>query len=147
MSTRFYPLYQRGNPQLRVFLPNFWMKLIASTQKQPLNVVQFQCSMEMTKHDIKNYLQKIYNIDVVEVRTKITMGRFKRDRLQNAVIKEDDRKLAYVVLPKDQSFEFPALFKDVKDELDKDSIDMAKKNLQDFIESNKAPGLPGWFRI
>jgi hypothetical protein len=28
MSTRWYPIYQRGNPQLRVFLPNFWMKLV-----------------------------------------------------------------------------------------------------------------------
>jgi hypothetical protein len=28
MSTRWYPIYQRGNPQLRIFLPNFWMKLV-----------------------------------------------------------------------------------------------------------------------
>ena len=25
--TSSYPLYRRGNPQLRVYLPNFWMKL------------------------------------------------------------------------------------------------------------------------
>ena len=31
MSTRWYPIYQRGNPQLRVFLPNFWMKLVKPT--------------------------------------------------------------------------------------------------------------------
>ncbi|TGZ47966.1 probable 39S ribosomal protein L23, mitochondrial [Temnothorax curvispinosus] len=147
MSTRFYPIYQRGNPQLRIFLPNFWMKLIMPMDKQPPNIVQFHCSMEMTKHDIKNYLEKIYNIDVVEVRTKIAMGRLTRDRLQRSVIKEDDKKLAYVVLPKDQSFVFPDLFKDVKEEIDKDSIDMAKKDMQDFIKPNKAPGLPGWFRI
>ncbi|XP_011705672.1 PREDICTED: 39S ribosomal protein L23, mitochondrial [Wasmannia auropunctata] len=147
MSTRFYPIYQRGNPQLRVFLPNFWMKLIAPTDQQPPNVVQFHCSMQMTKHDIKNYLEKIYKVDVVEVRTRIGMGRIKKDQLRGAVIKEDDRKLAYVVLPKDQSFEFPNLFKDVKDELDKETMDMAKKDMQDFLEPHKAPGLPGWFRI
>ena len=28
MSTRWYPIYQKGNPQLRVFLPNFWMKMV-----------------------------------------------------------------------------------------------------------------------
>ena len=28
MSSRWYPIYQRGNPQLRVFLPNFWMKMV-----------------------------------------------------------------------------------------------------------------------
>ena len=31
MSSRWYPIYQRGNPQLRVFLPNFWMKLVKPT--------------------------------------------------------------------------------------------------------------------
>lgn len=93
-----YPIYQRGNPQLRIFLPNFWMKLIAPTNEQPPNIVQFHCSMEMTKYDIKNYLEKIYNINIVEVRTRIAMGRFTRDRLQHSVIKEDDKKIAYVVL-------------------------------------------------
>jgi large subunit ribosomal protein L23 len=93
-----YPLYQRGNPQLRVFLPNFWMKLIEPRHKQPPNVVQFHCSIQMSKQDVKNYLEKIYNIDVVETRTKIEMGRFKREQLQNSIIKEDDRKIAFVVL-------------------------------------------------
>lgn len=74
------------------------MKLIAPMNKQPSNIVQFHCSMEMTKHDIRNYLEKIYNIDIIEVRTRIAMGKFKKDRLHNSVIKEDDRKLAYVVL-------------------------------------------------
>ncbi|KYN04768.1 putative 39S ribosomal protein L23, mitochondrial, partial [Cyphomyrmex costatus] len=93
-----YPIYQRGNPQLRVFLPNFWMKLITPIDQQPLNVVQFHCSMEMTKYDIKNYLEKIYNVNVINVRTRIQMGRLTRDRLQHSVIKEDDKKIAYVVL-------------------------------------------------
>ncbi|XP_018393291.1 PREDICTED: probable 39S ribosomal protein L23, mitochondrial [Cyphomyrmex costatus] len=147
MSTRFYPIYQRGNPQLRVFLPNFWMKLITPIDQQPLNVVQFHCSMEMTKYDIKNYLEKIYNVNVINVRTRIQMGRLTRDRLQHSVIKEDDKKIAYVVLPKDQSFVFPDMFKNVKDELDKETMDLAKKEMQNFLRPNKAPGLPGWFRM
>ncbi|CAG2065167.1 unnamed protein product, partial [Timema podura] len=69
-----YPLYQRGNPQLRVFLPNFWMKLIEPVHKQPNNVVQFIVSTEMTRFDIKNYLEKIYNVSVVEVKTRIVSG-------------------------------------------------------------------------
>lgn len=147
MSTRWYPLYQKGNPQLRVFLPNFWMKLIEPGNKQLANVVQFHCSMEMTKHDIKNYLEKIYNINIVEVRTRIAMGRTKKDRLQGSVIKEDDRKIAYVVLPKNQSFVFPDLFKDKKSELDEKTISESKQDLQEFVKVSKAPGLPGWFRI
>lgn len=75
MSTRWYPLYKQGNPQLRIFLPNFWLKLInPEGHKQPTHVVQFACSMEMTKYDVKNYLEKIYNIPVIEVRTRIGLG-------------------------------------------------------------------------
>ena len=49
MSTRWYPIYQKGNPQvfcstvqllflfilqLRVFLPNFWMKMVKPNYNQ-----------------------------------------------------------------------------------------------------------------
>lgn len=104
MSTRWYPLYKQGNPQLRVFLPNFWLKLIQSTNKQPENVAQFACSMEMTKHDIKNYLEKIYNIPVVEVRTRIGLGKTKADQTQGYIIKEDDTKYAFVTMVKKNDF-------------------------------------------
>jgi large subunit ribosomal protein L23 len=69
-----YPLYQRGNPQQRIFLPNFWLKLVRPENKQPSNIVKFIVSLQMTKHDIKNYLEKIYKIPVVDVRTVVTMG-------------------------------------------------------------------------
>lgn len=98
MSTRWYPLYQRGNPQLRVFLPNFWLKIVQPTHEQPANVVQFHCSMEMTKYDVENYLKKIYNIPVVDVRTRIGMGKTKRDLVGGYITKADDLKYAYVTL-------------------------------------------------
>lgn len=72
-----YPLYQRGNPQLRIFLPNFWMKLLKPKQSQPRNMVQFMVSVEMTDHDVKNYLEKIYKVPVVDVRTQIFAGMLK----------------------------------------------------------------------
>ncbi|KAL3265912.1 hypothetical protein HHI36_010102 [Cryptolaemus montrouzieri] len=78
MSTRWYPIYQKGGPQLRVFLPNFWMKLVRPTHNQPPNIVQFSCSMEMTTPDIKNYLEKIYNVKVIEIRTRIALGKTKK---------------------------------------------------------------------
>jgi len=80
------------------------MKLIKPTSKQPPNVVQFQCSMEMTRYDIKNYLKKIYNINLVKVNTVITMGKFKKDRLHGSVIKDDDIKVAYVTLVSSWSY-------------------------------------------
>lgn len=98
MSTRWYPLFKPGGPQLRVFLPNFWLKLVRPSHEQPENTVQFACSMEMTKYDVKNYLEKIYNIPVVEVRTRIAMGRTKRDLKVGYVTKEDDTKYAYVTM-------------------------------------------------
>lgn len=98
MSTRLYPLYQKGNPQLRVFLPNFWMKLIRPTHNQPENVVQFKCSMEMTKFDVQNYLEKIYKVPVIEVRTRVDMGKTFKEPGRGYVIKRDDSKIAYVTL-------------------------------------------------
>lgn len=98
MSTRWYPLYHRGGPQLRVFLPNFWLKLVRPTHEQPPNVVQFACSMEMTKYDVQNYLEKVYDVPVVEVRTRIGMGDTRRDMKVGYVTKDDDTKYAYVTL-------------------------------------------------
>lgn len=98
MSTRWYPIYQRGNPQLRVFLPNFWMKLIRPAEDQPKNVATFSVSMQMTRHDVRNYLEKIYKIPVIEVRTRIEMGSTKRDNTYGYVTKNDDMKIAYVTM-------------------------------------------------
>lgn len=69
-----YPLYRQGNPQLRVFLPNFFMKLVKPAEQQPANVVQFIVSMQMTKFDIKNYLEKIYNVSAENVVMHVRMG-------------------------------------------------------------------------
>lgn len=74
------------------------MKLVRPQPKQLPNIVQFQCSMEMTKHDIRNYLEKIYNVPVVDVRTKIFLGKFRRDIGKGYVVKDDDIKTAYITL-------------------------------------------------
>uniref|UniRef100_A0A2M4C2C9 Large ribosomal subunit protein uL23m n=1 Tax=Anopheles marajoara TaxID=58244 RepID=A0A2M4C2C9_9DIPT len=151
MSTRWYPIYQRGNPQLRVFLPNFWLKLLRPEHEQPPNVVQFACSMEMTRHDVKNYLEKIYKVPVVSVRTRIGMGNTKRDLVLGYITKEEDTKYAYVTLPATMKFEFPDMFPtDAKQKIedDKKSLDDAKKNYKKFLDKNKdRPGTPGWFSI
>lgn len=81
-----------------MFLPNFWLKIVRPDVAQPSNVVQFQCSIEMTKYDIKNYLEKIYNVPVAEVRTRIALGKFRRDVGKQYVTKDEDVKYAYVKL-------------------------------------------------
>lgn len=70
-----YPIYQKGNPQLRVYLPNFFMKLVRPDYKQPPNIVKFIVSNEMTNHDIRNYLEKIYNVSMADIRSSIATGR------------------------------------------------------------------------
>lgn len=127
MSTRLYPLYQKGNPQLRIFLPNFWMKLVRPSHKQPKNVTQvifffkftmknfifcnsfcyvsqFLCSTEMTKHDIRNYLEKIYGVKCIDVRTRNVLGKFSKEPAAGYIKKEDDYKLAYVVLVRSHKY-------------------------------------------
>lgn len=54
--------------------------------------------MEMTKHDIKNYLTKIYKIPVIDVQTEVRMGEFFKDRVKNYVKKKDDFRVAVVTM-------------------------------------------------
>ncbi|XP_050491802.1 probable 39S ribosomal protein L23, mitochondrial isoform X2 [Bombus huntii] len=145
MSTRWYPLYQQGNPQLRIFLPNFWLKLVKPEHNQPKNVVEFHCSMEMTRLDVKNYLEKIYNIHPVHVRTRIALGRTYSPTGIKFVVKEDDVKIAYVTLPKTETFTFPDIVpKETEDKTDKAMLQV-KQNFKNFAEKNKTPGFPSWF--
>ncbi|KAJ8675257.1 hypothetical protein QAD02_011043 [Eretmocerus hayati] len=150
MSTRWYPLYLRGNPQLRIYLPNFWMKLIKPEYPNAKNVVEFHCSMEMTRYDVRNYLEKIYKVPVIKVHTRIAMGKFRKNGL-GTIIKDDDMKIAYVYLPRYEKFVFPDLFdKDEKGkekEKEREVVDEAELAFQQRVaEVNKTrPGHPPWF--
>lgn len=138
-------------------------------EEQPANVVTFAVSTEMTKHDVKNYLEKIYKIPVVDVRTRIAMGDTKRDLAYGYVTKKDDVKLAYVTMvsgadrpnncrcnkyfsfqPKTEAFKFPDLFvdKEEKQEKEEKSLDESKAGFRRFLDRNKKrPGTPGWYSI
>ncbi|XP_053986326.1 39S ribosomal protein L23, mitochondrial [Hylaeus volcanicus] len=145
MSTRWYPIYQKGNPQLRVFLPNFWLKLVKPEHKQQSNVVQFHCSMEMTKYDIRNYLEKIYNVHPVSVKTRIALGETRKCPRHRCVLKDDDIKIAYVHLPKGETFVYPDLFATVEKSAE-DRLEETTKEFKQFVKPNTMPGLPTWFR-
>ncbi|KAL0628994.1 39S ribosomal protein L23, mitochondrial [Plecturocebus cupreus] len=93
-----YPLYQLGGPQLRVFRTNFFIQLVRPGTAQPEDTVQFRIPMEMTRVDLRNYLERIYNVPVAAVRTRVQHGsNNKRDR-RNVRIKKPDYKVAYVQL-------------------------------------------------
>ncbi|XP_014815568.1 PREDICTED: 39S ribosomal protein L23, mitochondrial isoform X2 [Calidris pugnax] len=93
-----YPLFQLGGPQLRIFRPNFFMLAVRPGVPQPEDTVQFRVSMEMTKVDIKNYLEKIYNVPVAAVRTRIQYGANNKRNHKNQRVKKPDYKVAYVQL-------------------------------------------------
>ncbi|XP_044049645.1 39S ribosomal protein L23, mitochondrial isoform X1 [Siniperca chuatsi] len=99
-----YPLYQLGNPQLRIFRPNWFLTLVRPGKEQPPDTVQFRIPMEMTKCDVKNYLEKIYNVPVGAVRTRIQFGSNKKRNHLNQKVKQPDYKVAYVQLsPEEQA--------------------------------------------
>ncbi|XP_045893551.1 39S ribosomal protein L23, mitochondrial isoform X4 [Micropterus dolomieu] len=93
-----YPLYQLGNPQLRIFRPNWFLTLVRPGKEQPPDTVQFRIPLEMTKCDVKNYLEKIYNVPVGAVRTRIQFGSNKKRNHLNQKVKQPDYKVAYVQL-------------------------------------------------
>ncbi|XP_076459989.1 large ribosomal subunit protein uL23m-like [Babylonia areolata] len=94
-----YPVYWHGNPQLQVVMPHFWMKLVRPKRDIPNNQVRFIVHPQMSVIDIKNYLEKIYNVPVLDVRTKVMAGDdIKHPTRGHVVAKKDDYKVAFVQL-------------------------------------------------
>ncbi|XP_054707326.1 probable 39S ribosomal protein L23, mitochondrial [Uloborus diversus] len=150
MSFRLYPKYVKGNPQLRIFLPNFWMKLVKPPKNVPANQVHFIVPFEMTAVDVKNYLEKIYAVPVAQVRTQLYTGDIKKN-FKNYLIKEEDYKMAFVTLPEEVKFEFPDLFPaEKKDKLDKDYkriTDQVKDLMKQRRRNWDRRDIPSWFGL
>ncbi|XP_054581832.1 39S ribosomal protein L23, mitochondrial isoform X2 [Eptesicus fuscus] len=103
-----YPLYQVGGPQLRVFRTNFFIQLVRPGRAQPEDTVQFRIPMEMTRVDLRNYLERIYSVPVAAVRTRVQHGSNRKRDHRNVRVKKPDYKVAYVQLkpsPEDGSTE------------------------------------------
>uniref|UniRef100_A0A023FUJ8 Large ribosomal subunit protein uL23m n=1 Tax=Amblyomma parvum TaxID=251391 RepID=A0A023FUJ8_AMBPA len=152
MSSRVYPLYVKGNPQLRIFLPNFWMKLVKHDKPLPPNEVKFIIPVQMTKYDVKNYLEKIYKVPVADVTTKIVQGKIRKAEGKTYLVKEDDYRVAFVTLPKGEQFTFPDLFSKTATMEKQESM---QKQMEESNQLQKAciredphrHGLPSWFGI
>lgn len=52
----------------------------------------------MTKYDVRNYLEKIYKIPVVNVQTRVVCGEIKRAKDKGYMLKDDDYVEALVDL-------------------------------------------------
>ncbi|XP_072277862.1 large ribosomal subunit protein uL23m [Pyxicephalus adspersus] len=128
------------------------MTLVRPGKVQPPDTVQFRISMEMTKFDVRNYLQSIYNVPVASVRTRIQFGsNRKRNHLLQRV-KRPDYKVAYVQLAQGQTFQFPDLFPEKKDVIESGSFEEMQS---EYMENEKQRqrndprrgGINDWFGL
>ncbi|XP_033717337.1 large ribosomal subunit protein uL23m [Delphinus delphis] len=147
-----YPLYQLGNPQLRVFRTNFFIQLVRPGMAQPEDTVQFRIPMEMTRVDLRNYLERIYHVPVAAVRTRVQHGSNRRRDYRNVRIKKPDYKVAHVQLAHGQTFTFPDLFPEKK----RAEGSSVTEDLQDQVLEDqrrrqscdpRLGGVPGWFGL
>ncbi|ERE79313.1 39S ribosomal protein L23 [Cricetulus griseus] len=141
----WYPLYQLGGPQLRVFRTNFFIQLVRPGTAQPEDTVQFRIPMEMTRVDLRNYLEQIYNVPVAAVRTRVQHGSNRRRDHKSVRIKKPDYKVAYVQLAHGQTFTFPDLFPE-KDPSPADPLE-EEPQLQRQSSDPRCPGIPSWFGL
>uniref|UniRef100_A0A8C9JDQ1 39S ribosomal protein L23, mitochondrial n=1 Tax=Panthera tigris altaica TaxID=74533 RepID=A0A8C9JDQ1_PANTA len=128
-----YPLYQLGNPQLRVFRTNFFIRLVRPGTAQPEDTVQFRIPMDVPP-------------------SPPTGSNRKRD-YRNVRMKKPDYKVAYVQLAHGQTFTFPDLFPEKKQSPDGSPSD---EDIQDRLldeqrrRQSRDPrrgGVPGWFGL
>ncbi|GMT03038.1 hypothetical protein PENTCL1PPCAC_25212, partial [Pristionchus entomophagus] len=120
-ASRLARLWQPGAPQTRALLPDFWMAALepptVGRYRLPPNCVKFEVDMRMSKHDIREYLEKVYGAPVRSVRTEVQMGEImwqnKIDlQYKRAMWKEEDKKFAYVFMEKGYDFKWPMMFSD-----------------------------------
>uniref|UniRef100_A0A8C1C647 Large ribosomal subunit protein uL23m n=2 Tax=Cyprinus carpio TaxID=7962 RepID=A0A8C1C647_CYPCA len=130
-----YPLYQLGNPQLRIFRPTFNLALVRPGKEQPPDTVQFRIPMEMTKFDVRNYLEKIYSVPVAAVRTRIQY------------LKRPDYKVAYVQLVSVILFSQISFLRRIRSSVE----EMQEKFMEDECQRQKPDprrgGVTEWFGL
>ncbi|XP_044107635.1 39S ribosomal protein L23, mitochondrial-like [Neovison vison] len=148
-----YPLYQLGNPQLRVFRTNFFIWLVRPSMAQPEDTMQFQfrIPMEITRVDLRNYLERIYNMPVATVRTRVQHGSNRKRDHRNVRVKRPDYKVAYVLVY-GQTFTFPDLFPEKKSPDSSPSGDNVQDKLLEEQRQRQSQdpwrsGLPNWFGL
>lgn len=75
-----------------------------------------------------------------------------REPIKGYLIKKDDVKLAYVVLPKEMEFKFPEIFdqeaKEKEKREDEKALEISEDNFKKYLNKNKnRQGVPSWYTI
>lgn len=110
------PLWYPDNPKPKIFLPLYWVKLVEPRKKIPENFVKFECHWQMSSADVKQYLNKLYNVSIIDVRIEIEKGKYMKHPKRPTALSPPlpDQKFAYVQL-KNTKFSFPNLFDNKED--------------------------------
>ncbi|XP_063690558.1 large ribosomal subunit protein uL23m-like [Bolinopsis microptera] len=85
------------------------MRVIPPRDGIPTNTVMFECSFQMNKTEIKDYLKDIYNLETQQVNTEVVDGERFKFQVPELGIKthtNTHKKIAYVVL-KDHDMSYP----------------------------------------
>lgn len=142
------PLWYPGDLPNMIFLPLYWLKLVQHKTELPKDLVKFECHWQMTKNDVKEYIEKLYKIEVIDVRINIVKGKYiKHPAKPNSLSPPmEDQKFAFVQL-KNVKFTFPTIINEQiinNDELEKNKI----QNIQNLDKNKhiKRFDLGGWFR-
>ncbi|XP_070638733.1 large ribosomal subunit protein uL23m isoform X1 [Bos indicus] len=109
-------------------------------------------SAGMTRVDLRNYLERVYNVPVAAVRTRVQHGSNRRRDHRNVRIKQPDYKVAYVQLAHGQTFTFPDLFPKGKrpggSSADEDLRDQVLEEQQQRQSPDpRRGGVPSWFGL
>ncbi|KAL7069628.1 hypothetical protein ACQ4LE_011086 [Meloidogyne hapla] len=124
MTSRVHRLWFPGDGRPRVFLPDFWIKLLEPQKvgymRLPKNAAMFEVDLRMSRFDVREYLEKIYKFPVRDVRLRNLEGKITWDypldkQKRKALWKDEDKKIAFVFFKKDFVAEFPNLFPDEED--------------------------------
>ena len=141
------PLWYPGNPTHKIFLPLYWMKMVQHRKELPNDFVKFECHWQMTANDVKQYMEKLYNVPILDVRIEIERGKYMRHPNRPGALSPPlpDQKYAYVQL-KGATFKYPDIFKDKKE----DKVEQELKTMKNMANKDKNKNLQrldigGWF--
>jgi large subunit ribosomal protein L23 len=141
------PLWNPGNTRHRIFLPLYWIKLVKNDTRSPPEFVKFECHWQMSSSDVKQYLDKLYNIQISDIRMEIQGGKYESHPKTPKMLSPPthDRKFAYVQL-KSGSFEFPEIVSDTMEKAFEKEKTENTNNVGKYSNKNiERLDIGGWF--
>ena len=141
------PLWNPGNPTPKIFMTQYWLKVVEPRKPLPDNFVKFECHWQMNSCDVKQYLEKLYNVAAVDVRIEIEKGKYIKHPWKGSSLSPPmpDQKFAYFQL-KDQKFTFPRLLESkTESKYDEEMKTIEKMQNQKRNKEIHRLDIGGWF--